>query len=92
MRSSQHPLVDGIVLPVPRHDNPNSTSCDISESDLESSELIANDEKHSMGLPGIFCLWQEFWRKPERQSDLRRLIEVGFEHVPTAGLISDLRS
>jgi len=37
----QEPLVDGVVLPVPRHNKSNTTPCNISEPNMESTEFIA---------------------------------------------------
>lgn len=37
----QEPLVDRVVLPVPRHNKSNTTPCNISETDVESTEIIA---------------------------------------------------
>jgi len=84
MRDAQHSLVDGVILPVPRHDDSNSTSCNVPEPDMESSELVTDDNEHSVRLSRILDLWQELRGKPERQSDLGRLVEVGLKHVPMA--------
>ena len=55
---------------------------------MESSELVADNDEHSVGLSRVLDLWQEFWGKPKRQSDLGRLVEVGLEHVPTVGSVT----
>jgi len=84
----QHPLVDGVVLSVPRHDDSNPTSSNVSEPDVESPELVSDDDEHSVRLSRVLDLWQEFWGKPERQCDLGRLVEVCLQHVPTTGSVT----
>lgn len=45
----QHPLIDRIRLLIPGHDNPNSTSCHVSETDMESTEFVSDHEEHAEG-------------------------------------------
>jgi hypothetical protein len=70
-----------VVLLASRSDDSNTTSSDVSESDVESSELGADDEEHSEGLLGVLDLRQETWVESERQSDLCWLVEVALEDV-----------
>lgn len=49
---------------------------------MEPTELIANDEEHAVRLLGILDLRQELGGKPEGESNLGRLIEVGLQDMP----------
>ena len=49
---------------------------------MESAELGADDEEHPVGLLRVLDFRQESWRETERESDLRRPVEVRLEHVP----------
>lgn len=65
IRNRQHPLVDGVILPIPGPDDSDSTSCDVPEPEMESSELVADDDEHPVRLSRVLDLRQEFWGKPE---------------------------
>ena len=70
------------VLPVPRHDDTNTTTCDVTETDVESTEFVSDDDEHAERLRGVLNLRQEVRCKAERKRDLSRLVEVGLEDVP----------
>ena len=44
--------------------------------------MLTDDDEHAKRLLGVLDLGQEARRKAERQSQLRRLIEVGLENIP----------
>ena len=48
---------------------------------MEPSELIPNNEKHRKRLLWILHLGQKPWIQAEGQSDLCRLVEIGFEDM-----------
>ena len=70
------------VLPVPRHDDADATARDVLEANVEPTELAADDEEHAERLPRVLDLGQEVRREPERQRDLRRLVEVRLQDAP----------
>lgn len=70
-----------VVLLSSRSDDSNTTSSDVSESDVESSELGTDHEEHAEGLLGVLDLWQKAGVKSEGQSDLGWLVEVALEDV-----------
>ena len=46
-------------LLIPRHDEANATTSNISKANMESAELIANDEEHAIGFPRVLDLGQK---------------------------------
>jgi hypothetical protein len=53
-----------------RSDDSDTTSSDISESNVETSEIGSDNEEHAEWLLGVFDLWQEGWVQSERKGDL----------------------
>jgi hypothetical protein len=53
------------LLPVSRHDETNATTGDITETDMEAAEVIANYEKHAVRCLGVFNYGQEFGGEAE---------------------------
>jgi len=53
-----------------RSDNSDTTSSDIPESDVETSEVGSDNEEHAERLLGVLDLWQERWVQSERKGDL----------------------
>jgi hypothetical protein len=53
-----------------RSDDSDTTSSNIPESNVESSEIGADNKEHAERLLGVFDLWQERWIQPEGKSDL----------------------
>lgn len=51
-------------------DNSDTTSRDIPEPDVETSEVGANDKEHAEWLLGVFDLGEERWVQSERQGNL----------------------
>ena len=70
------------VLPVPRHDDADTAARDVLEANVEAAELAADEEEHAERLPRVLDLGQEVRREPERQRDLRRLVEVRLQDAP----------
>jgi hypothetical protein len=79
------------VLLVPRHDDSNTATGNISEADVEATEFISDDDEHSERFVWIFNLRQKFRGKTERQCDLCGLIEVRLQNVP-AGRSATIQS
>jgi hypothetical protein len=77
----QGPGVLGIVLPTSRSNDSNTTSSDVLESNVESTEIGSDDEEDPEGRQGVLDLGQEIRLESEREGDLGRLIKVGLEHV-----------
>lgn len=78
------------ALFVPRHHDANTTPSDVAEPDMESAEVITNDEEHAKWLPGVLDLREEIGSKAERQGNLGGLVEVGLEDVPNTGIVLEL--
>lgn len=76
MRFRRHPLL------VPGHDNSNTTSRNIPETDVESAELVADDNEHAKGLLRVLRLGQEVWCETEGKRHFRGLVEVRLQHMP----------
>ena len=53
-----------------RSDDSDTTSSDIPESDMETSEVGSDDKEHAERLLGVLDLWQERWVQSERKGDL----------------------
>jgi hypothetical protein len=70
------------ILLVPRHDYTNTTAGNISETNMEATELISDDDEHSERLIWILDLGQKFGCQAERQCDLGWLVEVRLQNVP----------
>lgn len=70
------------VLPVPRPDDSDTSSGNVLEPNMESTEIVSDDDENSIRLLGVFDLWQELGCEAERQRDLGRLVEVGLEDAP----------
>jgi hypothetical protein len=49
---------------------------------MEPSELVADDDEHSMGFSRVFNFGQEIGRQAEGHRDFGRLVEVGLQDVP----------
>ena len=69
-------------LPVPGHDNTDTTTSDVTETNVESTELVTDDEEHAEGLLRVLDFWQEVRSETEGQRDLRGLVEVGLQDMP----------
>lgn len=69
-------------LLVPRHNDTNTATGDISEANVETPEFVSNDKEHAKRLLWVFYFWQEIWCKTERKSHFGWLIKVGLENVP----------
>lgn len=70
-------------LLVPRHDHTDTTPRNIPETDVESAEFIADDDKHAKGLLGVLRLGQKVRCETEGQCHLRGLVEIRLQHVPS---------
>ena len=77
----QSPRVLGIVLPASRSNDSNTTSSDVLEPDVESTEIGSDDEEDPERRQGVLDLGQEIRLKSEGEGDLGRLVKVGLEHV-----------
>ena len=72
----------GNVLSVPRANDTNTTSSNVGESDMEATEIVADNDEDSIRFPGVLDLREEVWSQAERQRDLSGLVEVGLENAP----------
>lgn len=72
---------DKHLLFIPWHDYPNAPSCNVTETNMESSEFVANNDEHAKRFPGVFNLGQEIRGKTEGECNLGWLIEISFEDV-----------
>ena len=70
------------ALPVARLDDTDTATRDVPETDVEPAELIADDEEDAERLLRVLDLGQEVGCEPERERNLRRLVEVGLQDVP----------
>lgn len=75
----QGSLVDGVVFAIPGTDDADTTTGDITEADVETTEFGTNDKDDTVGLDGVFDFGQEARVQAEGESDLGRGIEVGLE-------------
>lgn len=73
----------GYVLPIPRPDNSDTSSRNILEPDVESTEVVADDDEDSIWFLGVLDFGQEFRGEAERERNLGGLVEVGLQDAPT---------
>ena len=78
-----HDLEVVYSLPVARLHNPDTTPGDVPETDVEPTELVANDEEHAEWLLRVLDFGKEIGSQAEGESDLRGLVEVGLQDMPT---------
>lgn len=64
-----------------RSDDSDTTSGDIPESDMKSSEVGTDNKEHPEGLLGVLDLWQEGWVESEGQCDLCGGVSIGLVAV-----------
>jgi hypothetical protein len=70
-----------VVLLASRSDDSDTTSGDVSESDVESTEVGADDKEHAERLLGVLDVGQEGRVESEGEGDLGRLVKVALENV-----------
>jgi hypothetical protein len=68
-------------LLVAGHNNANTTTRNIPESNVESTEIIANNEEHPEWRHRVLDFRQEIGCEAERQRNLCGLVEVGLQDV-----------
>ena len=71
------------LLLVSRAHNADTATCDIAETEVETAELVADDEEHAKRLFGVLHLGKEVRCETEREGDLRRLVEVCLQDSPS---------
>ena len=69
------------LLFIPWPNDPNSSTRDITETKVEASKFVADNNEHAEWFPGVFYFRQEVGTKTERKRDLRWLVEVGLEDM-----------
>lgn len=74
------------ALFVSRHDDSDTTTRNVAEPDMESTEIVSDNEKHAERFLGILNLRQEIWREAERQSNFGGLVKVRLEDMPKASI------
>jgi len=77
----QGPRVLGVILATSRSDDTDTTSSDVLEPDVESTEVGSDDKEDSERGQGVLDLGQKVGFESERQGDLGRLVKVGLEDV-----------
>lgn len=73
---------DGVSLPIAGPDDTNTTTRNITEANMESTELGTNYEEETKRFDRIFDFGKEVWCKAEGERNLCRLIEIGLENRP----------
>ncbi|KAH3659319.1 hypothetical protein OGATHE_006203 [Ogataea polymorpha] len=70
-----------VIVLGPGLDDTDTSTSNVSEPDVETSEIRTNNEKHSKRRLWILRLWQERWIQSERERDLGRDKEIGLENA-----------
>jgi hypothetical protein len=69
------------ILSPPGADDTDTSTGDIPEPDVESTEVGSNNDENTQWLPRVFHLWKEFAVETERNRDFIWLIEISLQDV-----------